>query len=113
MVETTPTGRSRQGASGGVPKYLKFAGALIRSLFIVTLMAITWSLTIPLRATGFAHFSTGDFIRVVIGILICIGMTIELLRQPKDVEGYRTWVYIGAGVFFVWFVFAMLKWAFP
>jgi hypothetical protein len=113
MVETAPTERSRQGTSGRVPKYLKFAGALIRSVFIVTLMAITWSLTIPLKATGFGHLSTGDFIRVVIGILICIGMMLELLRQPKDVEGYRTWVYIGAGVAFVWFVFATLKLAFP
>jgi hypothetical protein len=113
MVETTPTGRSRQGSSDQVPKYLKFAGALIRSLFIVTLMAITWSLTIPLNATDYAHFSTGDFIRVVIGILICLGMTLELLRQPRDVEGYRTWVHIGAGLVFVWFVFATLKLAFP
>jgi hypothetical protein len=40
-------------------------------------------------------------------------MMLELLRQPKDVEGYRTWVYIGAGVAFVWFVFATLKLAFP
>jgi hypothetical protein len=113
MVETAPTGRSRQISSARVPKYLRAAGALVRSLFIVTLMAITWSLTIPLKATGFAHFSTGDFIRVAIGILICVGMTLELLRQPRDIEGYRTWVYIGAGVAFVWLVFAALKWAFP
>ena len=79
----------------------------------LTLMAITWSLTMPPKATGFAHFSAGDFIRVGIGILICIGMTLELIRQPRDVEGYRTWVYIGAGVAFVWLVFAALKWAFP
>ena len=96
-----------------MPKYLRVAGALVRSLFIVTLMAITWSLTIPLKATDFAHFSTGDFIRVAIGILICLGMTLELLRQPRDVEGYRTWVYIGVGVAFVGLVFTTLKWAFP
>lgn len=113
MVDTAPTRRSRQGSSARVPTYLRVAGALIRSLFIVTLMAITWSLTIPLKATGFSHFSTGDFIRIAIGILICIGMTFELLRQPKDVEGYRTWVYIGIGVAFVWLVFSALKWAFP
>jgi hypothetical protein len=113
MVDTAPTERSRQGPSARVPKYLRVAGALVRSIFIVSLMAVTWSLTIPPKATGFAHFSTGDFIRVVIGILICIGMTFELLRRPRDVEGYRTWVYIGAGVAFVWIVFAALKWAFP
>jgi hypothetical protein len=113
MVETAPTGRSRRGSSARVPKYLRVAGALVRSLFIVTLMAITWSLTIPLKATDFGRLSTGDFIRVAIGILICMGMTLELLRQPRDVEGYRTWVYIGVGMAFVGLVFATLKCAFP
>jgi hypothetical protein len=113
MVETAPRGRSRPGSSAPVPKYLRVAGAFVRSLFIVTLMAVTWSLSMPLKATGFEHFSTGELIRVAIGVLICIGMILELPRQPRDVEGYRTWVFIGAGAAFVWLVFAALKWAFP
>jgi len=113
MVDVAETGRSRQRPSAGVPKYLRVAGALVRSVFIVTLMAVTWSLTVPLNASAFAHYSAGDFMRFAIGIAICVGMTVELVKGPRDDEGYRTWVHIGIGLAFIWLVFVTLQWALP
>jgi hypothetical protein len=113
MVDIDPTVRSRRSSSAQVPKYLRVAGALVRSAFIVTLMAITWSLTIPPTMTAFARYSTGDFIRVAIGIIICVGLTVELFKHPRDDEGYRTWAHIGIGVAFVVLIFVALQRAFP
>lgn len=111
MVDTV--GRSRRSSSAQVPQYLRVAGALVRSVFIVTLMAITWSLTIPPNITAFARYSTGDFIRGAIGIIICVAMTVELFRHPRDDDGYRTWSHIGIGLAFVGLIFVALQWAFP
>lgn len=113
MVDTVETGQAWQSSSVQVPKYLRVAGALVRSVFIVTLMAITWSVTIPPNAIAFARYSAGDFIRVAIGIAICVGMTVQLLKQPRDDDAYRVWVYIGIGLALVWLVFVALRWAFP
>jgi hypothetical protein len=109
------SGRSQVSPPAEVPNYLRIVGIFVRSVFIVTLIAVTWSISIPqnITATAFAHYSAGDFIRAAIGIAICAGMIVQLVRLPKDDEGYKTWVYIGLGLAFVWAVFTILKLAMP
>ena len=115
MIEMAQTERSQVSPSHPVPSYLKLAGALVRSVFIVTLMAVTWSLTIPskINAAALAHYSAGDIVQAAIGIAICVGMTVQLFRPPRDAAAYRNWVHIGLGLACVWLVFITLQWAFP
>jgi hypothetical protein len=109
------SGRSQVNPTTAVPRALKFAGTVVRSVFIVTLMAVTWSVSIPqnMSANAIAHLSIGDIVRALIGIAICCGMIVELIRRPKDDEGYKTWVFIGVGLAFVWIIFIVLELALP
>jgi hypothetical protein len=115
MVNMAQTGRSQVSPHPPVPNAMKFVGTVVRSVFIVTLMAVTWSVSMPqnISATALAHFSAGDFVRALIGIAVCCGMIVELVRPPKDDEGYKTWVFIGVGLAFVWVIFLVLKLALP
>jgi hypothetical protein len=107
--------RSQVNPTTAVPSAWKFAGTVVRSVFIVALMAVTWSVSIPqnMSANAIAHLSIGDIVRALIGIAICCGMIVELIRRPKDDEGYKTWVFIGVGLAFVWIIFLVLKLALP
>ena len=107
--------RSQVSPTTTVPNVLKLVGWLVRSVFIVTLMALTWSLSMPhnMSLTAIAHYTVGDFVRALIGIAICGGMIVELMRPPKDDDGYKAWVFIGLGLAFVWVIFLALKLALP
>jgi uncharacterized membrane protein YdbT with pleckstrin-like domain len=111
MAETVHTGRLQAQESHHVelPGYVRVSGTFVRSVFIVTLIAITWSISMPSTVTKFAHFSTGDTVRAIIGLAMCIGMVRQLLRLPKDAGAYRTWVHIGLSLAFVLAVFVSLR----
>ena len=115
MVDIAQTRQPQVTPHSAVPNAMKFVGTVVRSVFIVTLMAVTWSVSMPqnISATALAHFSVGDFVRALIGIAICCGMIVELSRRPKDEEGYKNWVFIGVGLAFVWIIFLVLKLALP
>jgi len=109
------SGQSHVDPPAAMPSGLKIVGTLVRSVFIVTLIAVTASISLPehLTATALAHYSVPDFIRAAIGIAICAGMIVQLIKIPKDDEGHKTWVFIGLGLIFVAAVFTILKLAMP
>jgi hypothetical protein len=115
MVDMVEIGRPHVSPATAVPNVVKFVGSVVRSIFIVALIAVTWSVSIPqhMSATAFAHLSFGDIVRALIGLAICGGMVVELARPPKDDEGYKAWIFIGIGLAFVWVIFLVLKLALP
>ena len=92
---------------------MKIAGVIARSIFIVTLIAITWSVSIPenMSASALARYSLADYMRIAIGIAMCVGMGVALVRLPKDEAAYKTWTFIGIAIAMIWLIFATLKFA--
>jgi len=90
---------------------LKIGAIALRSLFLLALIAIIAHVSLPQHENIWTIFDTpGDVIRLTVGLLAIAWIAYHLLVQPKDREGYRTWVYLGlvlvpptiAVLWFVW-----------
>jgi hypothetical protein len=98
-----------------VPTFLKITGMVARSLFLVALMVATALISLPatISASRLAHFSSADFLRAGIGLLVCLCVAVQLFRRPKDNDGYRVWTFIGLAAAAVLVFVMALKIAFP
>jgi|SRR5579871_1209917 hypothetical protein len=76
---------------------LRIAGLAVRAVFIACLLAITALVSMPQNETLWSAYETaGDLVRVALGFAVCVWITMQLFRIPKDAQSYRTWVYLGA-----------------
>jgi hypothetical protein len=41
------------------------------------------------------HETTGDLVRLALGLGACLWMVIQVFSLPKDADAYRIWVYLG------------------
>jgi hypothetical protein len=75
---------------------VRLAGLILRTLFIGVLVALTLKVSWPQSETIWLTYRTaGDFVRLTLGIVVCVWMLIQVFVPPKDAEGYRTWIYLG------------------
>ena len=86
----------RDGKGPGIPIRLRLIGMLLRAIFIAALVVVTVRVSSPQSETIWSAYETpGDFIRIALGLLVCIWIIVHLFMLPKDPESYRTWVYLG------------------
>ena len=80
-----------------MPRHWKFAGVFFRSAFLIALLALTVSISLPdaLSRTALAHYSMADFARTGLGIGTCLFVALQIFRLPRDSEGYKVWAYLG------------------
>jgi hypothetical protein len=85
-----------QMAASNVPALLHYSGVVLRALFMVVMMLITWRVSMPQSETIWTVYETpGDLMRMVLGLAVCAGIGIQLFRAPYDDQRYRTWRYLG------------------
>lgn len=84
-----------QAASG-----LRITAMLFRTAFIFILMALVLRVSQPQNETFWSAYDTpDDLVRLALGIGACIWLGWQLFAGgPKDVHGYRTWLYLGLTV---------------
>lgn len=89
--------------SATVPQRLKIAGIPLRSTFLIVPFVLVAHLSTPQSATIWSAYETPkDLIRMTLGFGVCLSISIQLFRIPKDPEAYRIWVYLGTvGTIFV------------
>jgi hypothetical protein len=93
------------------PFAIKLAGLIVRSLFIVLLAVLTVRVASPQIETLNTLLDTpGDLVRVLLGLAVCIWCVVNLFILPKDVEAYRTWLYLGAAVLPLSLLCAVVVW---
>lgn len=79
-----------------IPQRLVIAGFVLRTLFIVSLLIMTVHVSMPQSSTIWTVFETpSDLIRLVLGFVVCLWVAFQLFALPKDIEAYRTWLYLG------------------
>jgi hypothetical protein len=79
-----------------VPAWQRFAGLALRTVFIITLAALTYRVSLPQNETIRTAYDTpNDLIRLLLGIAVCVWLVVQLFRVPRDAAGYRTWLYLG------------------
>lgn len=79
-----------------IPAGLRIAGLVLRTVFIVALLLITISVSLPQNETIWTAYDTpADLVRLALGLGVCVWVAIQLFRVPRDADGYRTWIYLG------------------
>jgi hypothetical protein len=79
-----------------VPNALRIASTLLRTAFIFILIALIIRVSLPQSETIWTAYETpSDLIRFWLGIGISIWCVWLLFHGPRDVHGYRTWLYLG------------------
>jgi hypothetical protein len=79
-----------------IPAILRIAGIALRTIFIVALLLVTIRVSLPQNETIWTAYDTpADLVRLALGIGVSIWIVIQLFRLPRDVGGYRTWLYLG------------------
>ena len=90
---------AKASAPSQISARLRIAGALFRTLFIIALIAATVRVSLPQNETIWtAYDTTGDLIRVILGVVVCLWLVYQLFQMPRDSAGYRTWLYLGLAV---------------
>jgi hypothetical protein len=79
-----------------IPAALRIAGLASRTIFIAALLLITILVSLPQNETIWTVYDTpADLVRLALGTGVSIWIVIQLFRVPRDVAGYRTWLYLG------------------
>jgi hypothetical protein len=78
------------------PAPMRFAGFVLRSLFLIVMTVLTARVASPQSETFRSVLETpGDLIRVLLGFAVCAWCVINLFILPKDPGAFRSWFYMG------------------
>jgi len=68
----------------------------VRAAFMILLLVMIAHASAPQSTSLWsAYEALGDLIRVAVGLVACIGIVIQLFTLPKDIQAYRTWLFLG------------------
>jgi len=80
-----------------LPQKLRLLAMVLRGLFMLTLAATIVHVSTPQsERLWFVYQTPGDFVRLTVGAAVALWMLIHAFRAPRDVAGYRAWLYIGS-----------------
>jgi len=83
-------------AQAVIPISLRIGAIVLRALFIGALLVVVARVSTPQNESIWSAYETpGDLIRLALGIAVGLWILLHLFMLPKDIEGYRTWVYLG------------------
>ncbi len=82
--------------SGDVSHPLRVAAIVLRTLFIVLLLALTLRVSLPQSETIWTAYDTpADLVRLILGVGVCAWLAYQLFLVPRDAASSRTWFYLG------------------
>ena len=93
--------RQADGAGAATPEVrvsagVRITGLLLRSIFILSLLAVIVRVSMPQNETIWTAYDTpADLVRMALGFAVCVWIAVHLFMLPKDVRALRTWLYLG------------------
>jgi hypothetical protein len=86
----------RTPAAPEVSSRRQWAAIILRAAFIGLLMVLILRVSQPQSETVWsAYETTGDLVRLALGLGACLWMGIQAFSFPKDADAYRIWLYLG------------------
>jgi hypothetical protein len=83
-------------AVSDLPPRLRWTGIVLRTTFIGLLMVLILRVSQPQSETIWsAYETTGDLVRLALGLGACLWMMAQVFSLPRDADAYRVWVYLG------------------
>jgi hypothetical protein len=78
------------------PAGLRFAALVLRTVFILALVVLTFHVSLPQNETILTAYDTpSDLVRLILGLAVCAWLLYQLFMVPKDAHGDWTWFYLG------------------
>jgi hypothetical protein len=75
---------------------LTMVGAVFRALFVAALAAIILRVSMPQSSTIWSVYQSPlDLIRMVLGLIACVGIVFKIFAGAKDKQRDQTWIYLG------------------
>jgi hypothetical protein len=95
-VRWAPHASEAESSMSTVSSGLRVAGILLRTVFIMAVLAVTARVALPQNETIWTAYETpGDLVRMALGLVVCVWVVFQLFSVPKDAHAYRTWIYLG------------------
>jgi len=86
----------RTPVAPGASSHLQWTAIVLRATFIGLLMVLILRVSQPQSETIWsAYETTGDLVRLALGLGACLWMGIQAFRFPKDADAYRIWLHLG------------------
>jgi cell division protein FtsW (lipid II flippase) len=86
----------RMPVESEVSPSLQWTAIVLRAAFIGLLMVLILRVSQPQSETVWsAYETTGDLVRLVLGLGACLWMGIQAFSFPKDTDAHRIWLYLG------------------
>jgi hypothetical protein len=94
-----------------IPGLLRLTAVVLRAVFLCVLVVITVHVSHPQSETIWTvHETSGDALRLALGIVASIFLILHIFIMPKDAEGYRIWLYLGLGAIPFALLFLIAVW---
>jgi FtsH-binding integral membrane protein len=85
-----------QSGATSASSRLRVMATVLRAIFICSLILITVAVSLPQNETIWTIDDTPpDVVRLLLGLGVCVWLGIQLFKGPQDVQGYKTWMYLG------------------
>lgn len=86
----------RMPVESEVSSRLQRTAIVLRAAFIGLLMVLILRVSQPQSETIWsAYETTGDLVRLVLGLGACLWMGFQVFSFPKDTDAHRIWLYLG------------------
>src|SRR5258708_15340848 len=90
---------AKKPSGASISPTIRFAGFVVRTIFIIILIVITARVSSPqLEHISSLYETPSDLVRVALGLMVCVWLSVNLFILPQDPGGHRTWPYIGAAL---------------
>ena len=90
---------------------MKIAGGAMRFAFMCLLVVVILRVSRPQSETIWTAWeTTGDLVRLVLGLAACAWVVVHLFSPPREAAAYRTWLYLGPVLLPFAVICAVLVW---
>ena len=90
---------------------MRIFGLILRTLFLVLVVAITARVARPQNETLLSAYETpADLLRIVLGATVCCFIAVQIFRYSRDPADMRKWVGIGLAAVPLALIFAVAIW---
>jgi hypothetical protein len=92
-------------------KHMRFFGLVLRTLFLVVVLAVTARVATPQSETFWTAYDTpADLFRIFLGGVVCIFLTIQIFQYSRNPAEMRKWVPIGLAILPLALICARVIW---
>ena len=90
---------------------MQLVGLVLRTLFLVLVVAITARVASPQTETLLSAYDTpSDLLRVILGAAVCCFIAAQIFRYSRDPADMRKWVAIGLAAVPLTLLCAVIIW---